>query len=84
VAGLIELGMLPERDGWSTLLLGIGLLAVAAARLRDRRGFGWQGILGSILVVFGLASLVAWSAGSFLLPALLIGFGVLVILGRPR
>jgi hypothetical protein len=81
---LIELGVLPQRDGWSTLLLGIGLLGVAAMRLRDRRGLGWQGLLGSILVVFGLASLVAWSGGDLLLPALLIGFGVLVIVGRPR
>ncbi len=79
---LIELGVLPARDGWSTLLLGAGLLVVAAARLRDRRGLGWQGLFGAVLVVSGLASVLAWSGGSLLLPALLIAGGLLVILGR--
>jgi hypothetical protein len=79
---LIELGVLPPRDGYSTLLLGAGLLAVAAARLRDRRGLGWQGLVGAVLVLFGAASILAWTGGSLLLPALLITFGLLVILGR--
>lgn len=80
---LIELDVLPDRDGYSTLLLGVGLLLVAIARLRDSRGVGWQGIVGGVLVVFGAAAvLVPTGVGSLLVPALLIGFGLLVILRR--
>ncbi len=80
---LIELGAIPPRDGYSTLLLGIGLLIVAAVRVRDRRGFGWQGLVGALLVLFGAGSMLAWSGvESLLLPALLIAFGLLVILRR--
>lgn len=80
---LIELGVLPSRDGYSTLLLGAGLLVVSAARVRDHRGPGWQGLFGAVLVVLGAASVVAWSGvGSLLLPALLIAFGLLVVLRR--
>ncbi len=79
---LIELDVLPSRDGYSTLLLGAGLLAVAGMRLHDHRGLGWQGLVGAILVLFGLASILAWSGGSLLLPALLIAFGLVVIIGR--
>jgi hypothetical protein len=52
--GLLEqAGLLAPRDGYSTLLLGVGLLAVAIARVRDRRGFGWQGFFGVIFALFG-------------------------------
>ena len=81
---LIELQVLPPRDGSSTLLLGAGLLLVAGVRLRDGRGVGWQGLVGAVLVLFGLASILAWTSGSLLLPALLIAFGLLVILGAGR
>ncbi|HYM83811.1 MAG TPA: hypothetical protein VEY67_06645 [Candidatus Dormibacteraeota bacterium] len=80
---LIALGVIPDRDGYSTLLLGLGLLAVSLARLHDGRGAGWQGLVGLVLVLLAAASLVAWTGvGSLLLPALLIAFGLVVILRR--
>ena len=80
---LIELQLIPDRDGYSTLLLGVGLLAVAIARVRDRRGIGWQGFLGTILLVLGGASVFAIEgAGALVIPALLIALGGLIILRR--
>jgi hypothetical protein len=78
---LIGLGVLPERDGYSTLLLGLGLLAVAAARIRDRRGLGWQGFLGLTLILVGGAAIAGdLGVGALIWPAVLIAAGVAIIL----
>ncbi len=80
---LINLDALPDRNGYSTFLLGAGLLAVTAARLRDHRGLGWQGVVGLVLLASGAASILALhDIGNLVLPALLIAFGAIVILRR--
>lgn len=80
---LIELRLIPDRDGYSTLLLGVALLAVAVARVRGHRGIGWQGLIGTILLVLGGASVFAvGGVGGLVFPALLIVFGALIILRR--
>ena len=80
---LIGLGVLPERGGYSTLLLGFGLLAVAAARLRDRRGFGWQGFLGVILAIFGGAAVAGYpEVGGLVWAAILLSLGLVILLRR--
>jgi hypothetical protein len=82
--GLLEqAGLLAPRDGYSTLLLGVGLLAVAIARVRDRRGFGWQGFFGVILALFGGASVAGYpEVGGLVWAALLIAIGAVVLLRR--
>jgi hypothetical protein len=80
---LEQLGVLPHRDGYGTLLLGLALLLVAAVRLSDHRGVGWQGILGAVLVVLGGVAVAGVSdVGSLLWAAVLIALGVAVIVRR--
>jgi hypothetical protein len=80
---LVGLGLLPQRDGYSTLLLGLGLLAVAALRVRDRRGFGWQGFLGVILALVGGAAIAGNVAvGALVWAGILIAAGAAIILRR--
>lgn len=80
---LIGLGALPQRDGYSTMLLGAGLLAVALLRLRDRRGFGWQGLLGLVLAFIGGAAIAGdIGVGAFIWAAVLIGAGIAIIFRR--
>ncbi|MFI5198800.1 MAG: hypothetical protein ACHQXL_00300, partial [Candidatus Limnocylindrales bacterium] len=89
---LIDLGLIQNAPGWTTLFLGIGLLAIAFARWRSRGGIGWQGILGATLALVGGADLVSAlvpgspSLDALLGPILLLGLGVLVLLRsvRPR
>jgi hypothetical protein len=79
----IGLGVLPQRDGYSTLLLGLGLLAVAAVRVRDRRGFGWQGFLGVILALVGAAAIAGnLGVGGLIWAGILIAAGAAIILRR--
>ena len=80
---LIGLGLLPQRDGYSTLLLGLGLLAVAAIRVRDHRGFGWQGFLGVILALVGGAAIAGnIGVGALVWAGILIAAGAAIILRR--
>lgn len=82
--GLLEaLGAIPVRDGYGTFLLGVGLLLVAAARLRDERGLGWQGFLGVIFTLFGGVAASGYpNAGNLVWAALLIAIGVWVLVRR--
>ena len=50
---LIDLGVLRDAPGWTTLFLGIGLLVVAIARWLGHDGLGWQAILGALLALDG-------------------------------
>lgn len=84
VPGLLEgLGLLPTRDGYGTFLLGAGLLAVAAFRVRDGRGLGWQGFLGLVLAIFGGLSAAGYaSVGTLIWAALFIALGAVVLFRR--
>jgi hypothetical protein len=81
---LVGLGLVPDRDGYSTLLLGAGLLIVAAVRLRDRRGLGWQAWLGTVLAVLGGVQVagVAPPGDAFWAVALIAAGAYVVFLGR--
>ncbi len=71
--------------GWGTLGAGLGLLAVAALRMRRGHGVGWQAWVGGFFVVWGgwgtLGSIVPGfpSLGDLLVPGLvlLLGIGLL-------
>ncbi len=80
---LISLGLIVERQGYGTFLLGAGLLAVAAFRVRDRRGIGWQGFVGIILALFGAVAIAGYpGAGDVVWAAILIAVGANLLLRR--
>lgn len=80
---LVTLGLLPDRHGYGTFLLGAGLLAVAAFRLRDGRGIGWQGFLGLILALFGGVAIAGYpGAGDVVWATVLIATGAYVLFRR--
>jgi hypothetical protein len=89
---LIDLGVIRDAPGWTTLFLGVGLLLVAIARWHSRGGIGWQGLVGGLLTLFGAADLIAAlvpgapSLDGLIGPILLLCLGLLVILrsSRPR
>jgi hypothetical protein len=89
---LIDLGLIQNAPGWSTLFLGIGLLAIALARWHSRGGVGWQGVFGAILALVGGADLVSAlvpgspSLDGLLGPILVLGLGALILVrsARPR
>ncbi|MGH2464896.1 MAG: hypothetical protein ACRDGI_05505 [Candidatus Limnocylindrales bacterium] len=89
---LIDLSVLRDAPGWTTLFLGIGLVIVALARYAGHGGLGWQAILGGLLVLGGgddVARTLAPNVPSFdaiLFPALILAVGVLILVrsARPR
>jgi hypothetical protein len=89
---LIDLGLLRDAPGWTTLFLGLGLLVVAIARWTGRGGLGWQGILGGLLALVGgadVAEVLVPGMPSLELalgPLLLLSLGLLILVRsvRPR
>ncbi len=89
---LIDLGVLRDAPGWTTLFLGVGLLSVGIARLAGHGGLGWQAILGTLLVLGGgddvartLAPNVP-SIDAIVFPVLIVVVGLLILVrsARPR
>jgi drug/metabolite transporter (DMT)-like permease len=85
ISGLAAPGVLSglgiaRGPGIGTLCLGLAFLFIAFARRRGRR-LGWQAWLGAVLVVMGLTTAVVPQIGPFVLPALLVVFGLLLVLG---
>jgi hypothetical protein len=82
---LIDLGLIQDAPGWSTLFLGVGLLVVAIARWRATAAIGWQGVIGAILTLGGGADLIsalvpgAPSLDALIGPVILLSLGVLII-----
>jgi hypothetical protein len=68
--------------GWGTLGAGLGLLALAALRIRRGNGFGWQAWVGAFFVVWGkwgaLDSVIPGfpSLGDLLVPGLVVVLGI--------
>ncbi len=71
--------------GWGTLGAGLGLLALAALRMRRGGGFGWQAWAGGFFVVWGawgaLGSVIPGfpSLGDLLVPGLVVVIGIAVL-----
>jgi hypothetical protein len=92
---LIDLGVLREAPGWTTLFLGVGLLLVAVARWFGHGGIGWQAVVGGLLALGGgddvartLAPDVP-SLDSIVFPVLILAVGLLILArsvrsARPR
>ena len=72
--------------GWGTLFFGIALLFIALVRVSGRGGWGWQAIAGGALVLLASTEIAVPNVGSYVLPALLVVLGLLLLLrgGRGR
>jgi hypothetical protein len=92
-AVLVGAGVLPfvagiagmSANGWGSLGAGLGLLVLAAIRATRGRGMGWQGVTGTILVIWG-----AWgvlgdrvpgfpSLGDLIVPVILLVIGIVFV-----
>lgn len=77
---LVSIGVLPERDGWGTLFLGIALIGLGLAR-RSRPGIPFSVLLGGILAIFGASQAALLpSLGGYVVPILVIGLGGILVL----
>ncbi len=87
---LIDLGLIQNAPGWTTLFLGVGLLVIAVARWSGRGGIGWQGVLGGVLALLGVADVAsalvpgAPSLDAALGPVLLLSLGLLILVRSLR
>ncbi len=50
-------------DGWGTLFLGIAFVAIALIRAAGRGGWGWQLVVGGLLVLSGGSTVASHVAG---------------------
>ncbi len=66
--------------GLGQFSLGVAFLLIAAVRYATAGGVGWQAWLGVVLVVFGGSQLVEPRVGQFILPALIVAFGAVLVL----
>ena len=69
--------------GFGTLCYGVALLFIAMVRASRRGGIGWQAVIGVLLVALGGSQLAVPDAASYVLPILLVVFGI-VLLSRER
>lgn len=91
-AFLIDLGVMRNAPGWTTLFLGIGLLVVAVARLAGHGGVGWQALLGGLLTLSGADDVVQALVpdvprfDAIVFPVVLLSLGLLILTRsiRPR
>jgi hypothetical protein len=77
---LTAIGLLPDRDGWGTLFLGVALLALGLTR-RTGPGIPASVWIGGVLALIGLSETALLpDIGSYLFPIIVIGIGGLIIL----
>ncbi len=77
---LVAAGLLPERDGWSTLFLGVALVVLGLVR-RTRPGVPASVWIGGILAIIGLSETALLpNLGDYLLPIAIIGIGAALVL----
>jgi hypothetical protein len=79
--GVIEGSGIAAGPGLGTLCLGLAFLFIAAVRAASGGGIGWQAWFGGILAVLGATQLAIPQLGGLLIPALLVVFGVLLVMG---
>jgi hypothetical protein len=82
---LRDLGVISGGNGWGTLFLGLGFIAIALLRASNRGGTGWQLIVGAVLAglgaiqVFGRDLLPSVSLDGVLWPLLILVAGIWLI-----
>lgn len=69
--------------GWGTLFFGIALLFIAFVRASRNGGWGWQAIVGGGLVLLASSEIAIPEVSNLVVPALLVVFGlILLVRGR--
>jgi hypothetical protein len=84
--GTIEALGQPLGPGWGTLFFGLAFLLVAAVRMSQGGGLGWQALYGSILVLIGGSEVFQPDVANLAWPLILVAIGLLLLFrgGRPR
>lgn len=84
--GTIEALGVPLGPGWGTLFLGLAFLFVAAVRLSQGGGVGWQALYGLILVLIAGSEIIVPALAGVAWPLLIVAIGVLLLVrgGRAR
>lgn len=77
--GILEAAGIVSGPGLGFLCLGVALLFLALVRAASRAGWGWQLVLGVILVAIGGGSLAIAGISDLLWPILLVVLGVIVL-----
>lgn len=77
---LVSIGLLPERDGWGTLFLGVALIGLGLAR-RSRPGIPLSVWLGGLLALIGLSeTTLVTDLGGYIVPIAVIAIGGVIVL----
>ncbi len=77
--GLLEAAGIVGGPGLGTLCLGVAFLFIALVRAASRAGWGWQAVLGVILLAIGGTSLAVPGIGDLVWPLLLVVLGLIVL-----
>jgi hypothetical protein len=77
--GIINALGYPPGPGVGTVAYGIAFLFIAGVRAVTGGGFGWQLLLGAVLLVMGGSVMTLPGAADLLAPALLVVLGVVIL-----
>jgi hypothetical protein len=69
-----------EGAGVGTLCLGVAFLFIAGVRAASRGGWGWQAVLGLLLVAIGASSVAVPGFNELVWPIVLVTLGVLLLI----
>jgi hypothetical protein len=68
--------------GFGTVCYGVAFLFIALVRGMSRGGWGWQAIVGLVLVALGASEMALPNVESYALPVLLVVLGVVLLTRR--
>jgi hypothetical protein len=83
VPGLVEGLGYQTGNGFGTLCYGVAFLFIALVRAVSRGGWGWQLIVGLVLLALGISEMAIPNAEALALPLLLVVLGLVLITRRP-
>jgi len=70
-----------EMDGLGTFCFGVAFLFIAAVRAASGGGWGWQAIIGGLLVLLGGVNMITPEIGGLIVPLALVLVGAVLIFG---
>jgi hypothetical protein len=79
VPGLVGGLGLDAGEGVGTVAYGVAFLFVAVVRAARGGGWGWQALIGVVLLALGIPELALPDLATYVLPALLVVLGVLLL-----
>jgi hypothetical protein len=82
IPGLVEGLGYQAGNGFGTLCYGVAFLGIALVRAVSRGGWGWQLIVGLVLLALGVSEMAIPNAEALALPLLLVVLGLVLITRR--